>query len=73
MAGMKTALSIEALAARHRDLFSEANPIPGTWARAKTRKVTDSIRSPRVSLGAAAKAVAAVTPAACSPSARHAS
>ena len=40
------------LAALHRDLFCEANPIPVKWALAKMGKVTDSIRSPLVSLGA---------------------
>ena len=40
------------LAALHRDLFCEANPIPVKWALAKMGKVADSIRSPLVSLGA---------------------
>ena len=39
------------LAALHRDLFCEANPIPVKWALAKMGKYADSIRLPLAPLG----------------------
>jgi 4-hydroxy-tetrahydrodipicolinate synthase len=39
------------LAALHRDLFCEANPIPVKWALAKMGRTDSGIRSPLVSLG----------------------
>ena len=39
------------LAALHRDLFCEANPIPVKWALAKMEKTSGGIRSPLAPLG----------------------
>ena len=40
------------LAALHRDLFCEANPIPVKWALAKMGRAQEGIRLPLVTLGA---------------------
>ena len=42
----------EPLAALHRDLFCEANPIPVKWALAKMGKTSAGIRSPLAPMGA---------------------
>jgi 4-hydroxy-tetrahydrodipicolinate synthase len=43
----------EALAALHRDLFLEANPIPVKWALAQAGRIERGIRLPLTELGAA--------------------
>jgi 4-hydroxy-tetrahydrodipicolinate synthase len=54
-AAARDAIAAEAadsrLAALHRDLFCEANPIPVKWALAKMEKTTGGIRSPLAPLG----------------------
>ena len=63
-------LADEPLAALHRDLFCEANPIPVKWGLYKMGKITDGIRLPLTKLDASYhdRLTAALAQAECVPS-----